>query len=194
MKKIDVSPCFRSWQILTIIIISFFAHQSTFAARFSNDSNDSNDSNIQEILVSASLQPLPLKQSANAVTVIDREQLQNRLALNVTDLLRDVPGVAVSRTGVLGSQTQVRMWGAEANHVMVLIDGIEVNDPSLGDEANWANLSATDIERIEVMRGPQSALYGSDALAGVVNIQTARARAEASHGRAIFRDGKLLHQ
>ena len=177
MKKIDVSPCFRSWQILTIIIISFFAHQSTFAARFSNGSNDSN---IQEILVSASLQPLPLKQSANAVTVIDREQLQNRLALNVTDLLRDVPGVAVSRTGVLGSQTQVRMRGAEANHVMVLIDGIEVNDPSLGDEANWANLSATDIERIEVMRGPQSALYGSDALAGVVNIQTARARKPAT--------------
>ena len=164
MKKIDVSPCFRSWQILTIIIISLFAHQSTFAARFSNDSN------IQEILVSASLQPLPQTQSANAVTVIDREQLQNRLALNVTDLLRDVPGVAVSRTGVLGSQTQVRMRGAEANHVMVLIDGIEVNDPSLGDEANWANLSATDIERIEVMRGPQSALYGSDALAGVVNL------------------------
>ena len=159
--------------ILSLLIV-FIPHQSTYAAEFTFDED------IQEIFVSASLQPLPVSHSANAVTVIDRKQLQNRLALNVTDLLRDVPGMAVSRTGVLGSQTQVRMRGAEANHVLVLIDGIEINDPSLGDEANWANLSATDVERIEVMRGPQSALYGSDAVAGVVNITTAVARKPAS--------------
>ena len=79
---------------------------------------------LQEILVSASLLPIARSRSASAVTVIDREQLKNRLALDVSDLLRDVPGISVSRSGVMGSQTQVRMRGAEAN------------DPSLGDETS----------------------------------------------------------
>ena len=130
---------------------------------------------LQEILVSASLLPIARSRSASAVSVIDREQLKNRLALDVSDLLRDVPGMSVSRSGVMGSQTQVRMRGAEANHVLVLIDGIEANDPSLGDETSWASLSAADVQRIEVLRGPQSALYGSDAMAGVISIETTRA-------------------
>ncbi|MDC1477563.1 TonB-dependent receptor, partial [Porticoccaceae bacterium] len=102
----------------------------------------------------------------------DREQLSNRAALSVSDLLRDVPGLAVSRSGVQGSQTQIRARGAEANHLLVLIDGVEANDPSQGDELNWGTLSADDIERIEVIRGPQSSMRGSDAMAGVVNIIT----------------------
>ena len=130
---------------------------------------------LQEILVSASLLPIARSRSASAVTVIDREQLKNRLALDVSDLLRDVPGMSVSRSGVMGSQTQVRMRGAEANHMLVLIDGIEANDPSLGDETSWASLSAADVQRIEVLRGQQSALYGSDAMARVISIETTRA-------------------
>jgi vitamin B12 transporter len=130
---------------------------------------------LQEIPVSASLLPIAGSRSASAVTVIDREQLKNRLALDVSDLLRDVPSISVSRSGVMGSQTQVRMRGAEANHVLVLIDGIEANDPSLRDETSWASLSAADVQRIEVLRGPQSALYGSDAMAGVISIETTRA-------------------
>jgi vitamin B12 transporter len=127
---------------------------------------------IEEVLVSASLLPIAASRSANAITVIDSEQLKNRAALSVSDLLRDVPGLAVSRSGVFGSLTQVRARGAEANHLLVLIDGVEVNDPSRGDELNWGTLTTADIERIEVIRGPQSAMRGSDALAGVVNIIT----------------------
>ena len=68
--------------------------------------------------------------------------------------------------------TQIRARGAEANHLLVLIDGVEANDPSQSDEVNWGTLSAADIERIEVIRGPQSSMRGSDAMAGVVNIVT----------------------
>lgn len=130
------------------------------------------ETNIQEVLVSASLIPIAATRSANAITVIDGTQLKNRAALSVSDLLRDVPGLAVSRSGVQGSLTQIRARGAEANHLLVLIDGVEANDPSQSDEVNWGTLSADDIERIEVIRGPQSSMRGSDAMAGVVNIVT----------------------
>lgn len=130
------------------------------------------DTEIEEVLVSASLIPIAASRSANAITIIDGEQLKNRAALSVSDLLRDVPGLAVSRSGVQGSATQVRARGSEANHLLVLIDGVEANDPSQSDELNWGILSADDIERIEVIRGPQSSLRGSDAMAGVVNIVT----------------------
>ena len=129
--------------------------------------------------------PITASRTANAITVIDREQLDNRAAVSgVGDLLRGVPGLAVSRSGVVGSQTQVRARGAEANHLMVLVDGVEVADPSQGDELNWATISASDIERIEVIRGPQSALRGSDAVAGVVNIITRSA--EESFSSRLF--------
>ena len=130
------------------------------------------EAEIQEVLVSASLVPIAANKSANAITVIDSQQLRSRAALSVSDLLRDVPGLAVSRSGVQGSQTQIRARGAEANHLLVLIDGVEANDPSQSDELNWGVLVADDIERIEVIRGPQSSMRGSDAMAGVVNIIT----------------------
>ncbi|HIG68128.1 MAG TPA: TonB-dependent receptor [Porticoccaceae bacterium] len=130
------------------------------------------DTEIQEVLVSASLVPIAVSRSANAITVIDREQINNRAALSVSELLRDVPGFAVSRSGVQGSQTQIRVRGAEANHLLVMIDGVEANDPSQSDELNWGTLVADDIERIEIIRGPQSSLRGSDAMSGVVNIIT----------------------
>ena len=132
-------------------------------------------SNMEELVITASHIPIAISESANAVTIINKEQIKNRAALSVSDLLRDVPGLAVSRSGGLGSATQIRIRGAEANHLLVLIDGVEANDPSQSDELNWGLLTASDIERIEVIRGPQSAMYGSDAVAGVINIITRRA-------------------
>jgi vitamin B12 transporter len=78
----------------------------------------------------------------------------------------------VSHVGTTGSQTQVRVRGAEANHVLVLIDGVRANDPASGDEFRWELLSTSNIERIEIVRGPQSSLWGSDALAAVVHVIT----------------------
>ena len=130
------------------------------------------DGDMENILVSASLLPITSKRSANAITIIGSDQIKNRAVVSVSDLLRDVAGLAVSRSGVQGSQTQIRVRGGEANHLLVLIDGVEVNNPSQNDEFNWGNLVASDIERIEVIRGPQSSMLGSDAMAGVVNIIT----------------------
>ena len=124
------------------------------------------------VVVTASRLPIPLMVAGSSVSVIDREQIEARQAIFAVDLLKDVPGFAVSRSGSIGAQTQLRVRGAEANQVLVLIDGIEANDPAGNDEFAFQDLTTWDVERIEVVRGPQSALWGSDALAGVVNIIT----------------------
>lgn len=89
----------------------------------------------------------------------------------VADLLRSLPGIAVSQSGSGGGLTQIRVRGSEANHVLVLIDGVEVANPNSG-EFDLSGLRAQDIVKIEVLRGEQSALYGSDAIGGVISIVT----------------------
>ena len=116
--------------------------------------------------------PISAGDVGSAVTVLTREDIEHRQARYVADLLRAVPGFAVSHSGVLGSQTQVRVRGSEANQVLVLIDGVRANDPATGDEFRWEHLATANIERIEIVRGPQSALWGSDAIGGVVHIIT----------------------
>ena len=130
------------------------------------------DEPLDQIIVTGSRAPLAVSASGNAVTVIERDTIDRRQVRYVTDLLRQVPGFAVSQSGVPGSQTQVRVRGAEANHVLVLIDGARANDPATGDEFRWEFLTTANIERIEIVRGPHSAIWGSDALAGVINIIT----------------------
>ena len=107
---------------------------------FNLQASAANTQRVEEVIVSASLLPLEVARSANAITVIDSEQIKSRAALSVSDLLRDVPGLAVSRSGVLGSLTDIRARGAEANHLLVLVDGVEINDPSQGDQLNWGTL------------------------------------------------------
>ncbi|TAD83337.1 MAG: TonB-dependent receptor [Sphingomonadales bacterium] len=107
-----------------------------------------------------------------SVTVIESRMLENRQTRDIADVLRDVPGVAVA--GVAG-QTQIRLRGSEANHVLVLVDGIEVSDPFAG-EFDIGTLQAEVGARIEVLRGAQSALYGPDAIGGVIAYESASGR------------------
>jgi len=137
---------------------------------------DIDNENYEEVLVSASLMPISIRNSANSITVITSDEIESAAIINLSDLLRDIPGFAVSRSGVLGAQTQVRVRGSEANHILVLIDGIEANNSSQNDEFNWGNIAALDIDRIEVIRGPQSSMFGSDAMSGVINIVTKKAK------------------
>lgn len=127
---------------------------------------------LDQITVTAARTALPIESAGSAITIIDRAEIERRQARYVTDLLRAVPGFAVSQAGGAGSQTQVRVRGAEANHVLVLIDGVRANDPAAGDEFRWEYLTTGNVERIEVVRGPQSALWGSDAVAAVVQVIT----------------------
>ena len=107
----------------------------------------------------------------SSATVLSPIELENRQTRVVSDVLRDVPGVAVNRLGPVGQATQVRLRGAEGNHTLTLIDGMKVSDPFAG-EFDFGMLIADDVARIEVLRGEQSALYGSDAIGGVIHYIT----------------------
>lgn len=139
---------------------------------------------LSAISVTANMTETPLGEVGSAVTVITGEELQQRQTQLVSDVLREVPGMAVSRTGGVGGPTQVRIRGAEGNQTLVLIDGIEVNSVAGNSEFDFAHLLAADIDRIEVLRGPQSALYGSDAAGGVINIITKRGSGKPSFSGA----------
>ena len=127
----------------------------------------------ETIIVTASREPVEAGDAPVSVTVFEREDVE-RLALPATsDLLRLVPGVSVASTGPRGTQTQLRIRGAEANHSLLFVDGIRFNDPAAGNEARFELLTSDAMSRIEVVRGPQSALWGSEALGGVVALSTA---------------------
>ncbi|MDD3446951.1 MAG: TonB-dependent receptor [Zavarzinia sp.] len=134
---------------------------------------------LPTVSVSANLGDVtPLTAVGSAVTVITGEELEAKQIRVVSDALRMVPGLAVSRTGTIGNQTQIRIRGSEANQTLVMIDGVVVNNPAASSEFDFGHLLTADIERIEVLRGPQSALYGSDAVGGVINIVTKKGRGE----------------
>ncbi|WP_334174275.1 TonB-dependent receptor [Pseudoxanthobacter sp.] len=131
---------------------------------------------LEPITISANLTDTPSTEVGSAVTVITGEQMQRQQIRFVQDALRQVPGVSVNETGPAGQMTEVRIRGSEANQTLVVIDGIVVNDPAMGSQFDFSSLLATDIARVEVLRGPQSALYGSDAVGGVINIVTRKGK------------------
>ncbi len=114
---------------------------------------------------------IPSSQVGSAVTVVTGAQLRASQVRHAGEALRSLPGVHVNRSGGASSFTQVRVRGAEGNHTLVLIDGIEANSTQ-GGEFDFSNLLANDIERIEVIRGGHSGIYGSKAIGGVINIIT----------------------
>lgn len=128
-----------------------------------------------EIVVTPYYAPTALGRVGSSVSVISAEEIARQPTESVAQLLRTVPGVTVNETGGAGGQTLVSLRGTEAQHTLVLIDGVRVNDPSSSrDQFDFGLFTITDIERIEILRGPQSALYGSDAIGGVINIITKR--------------------
>ena len=124
------------------------------------------------ITVTASREPVPAALAGTALTIIDRPTITALSLPLVKDYLTLSPSVSVSQSGPLGAQTQVRIRGAEANHTLTFIDGIDVTDPASSGEFRYETLLAAGVERIEVLRGPQSALWGSQALGGVITITT----------------------
>ena len=106
------------------------------------------------------------------VEIIEETAIDARQSGVPADLLRGAPGFAVSQSGGIGSVTEVRFRGAEANHLLVMVDGIAINDPALGSSVDFANLDLIGATRIEILPGAQSALWGSDALTGVMNFET----------------------
>lgn len=128
---------------------------------------------LPTIAVSPTTVPTPVVELASSVTVLTAEDIARAQRRTLADLLTTVPGLNVVQTGTPGSQTSIFIRGTNSNHVKVLIDGMDVSDPSNPTGGfDFGHLLTQDIERVEVLRGPQSGLYGADAIGGVISITT----------------------
>jgi vitamin B12 transporter len=129
------------------------------------------DSSLETVVVTATRMPTPESQVASSITVITADDISAMQTRTLPDVLRDVPGLNVVQTGGAGGQTSVYMRGANSNHVKVIVDGIDVSDPSSPNGAfDFGHFLTEDVQKVEVLRGPQSGLYGSDAIGGVINV------------------------
>jgi vitamin B12 transporter len=126
---------------------------------------------VETVVVTATRVPTPQKQVASSITVITAKDIAAKQDRTLPDLLKDVPGLNLVQSGGPGAQTSIFMRGANSNHTKVLVDGIDVGDPSTGS-FDFGQFLTDDIAKVEVLRGPQSGLYGSDAIGGVINIIT----------------------
>jgi vitamin B12 transporter len=131
-------------------------------------------SSTEELIVTGSYSPVTNEQLSSSVSVINQEQLLQLSSTSLIDALRQLPSVWVEQQGGPGGITSINLRGAEANHTLVLLDGVQLNDPTntRGGAFDLNAINLESIERIEVIRGAQSAIYGSDALAGVIHIIT----------------------
>jgi vitamin B12 transporter len=149
---------------------------TTFAAA------DTAPANLSEVVITATRTRQPLTQLAVPVIVITRDTIDNALAGDAADLIAALPGVEVARTGGPGQPATIFMRGTDSNHTAVLIDGVRINPGTIGGAA-IQNILPESIERIEIVKGARSTLYGTDAIGGVINIIT---RAGAARGASAF--------
>ncbi len=133
------------------------------------------DDGAETVVVTATRTPTDLAKVGSSISVITQKDIQNQQTVFVTDILQTTPGVFVSQAGARGGDSSVQLRGAPTEGTFVLIDGVEVSDPSRTQTAfDFSQLMAEGIDRIEILRGSQSVLYGGDAVGGVVNILTKR--------------------
>jgi vitamin B12 transporter len=128
--------------------------------------------------------PTPESEFGSSITVIPREEIERKQERLLPDALQDVPGLNVVQTSGPGGTTSVFIRGANANQTKVFIDGIDATDPATGT-FNFEHILTWDIDRVEIVRGPQSGLYGADAIGGVVNIITKQGSGPAQFGGSI---------
>src|SRR3954468_20741919 len=125
------------------------------------------------IVVTAAREPGRKDEAPVSATLVEAPEIDGLAFPDAADLLRLTPGLAFAPSGPRGSQTQVRIRGAEANHTLLFVDGIRFNDPAAANEARFELLTNDALSRVEIVRGPQSALWGSEALGGVVALDSA---------------------
>ncbi|MFH0889417.1 MAG: TonB-dependent receptor [Planctomycetota bacterium] len=131
----------------------------------------------EEIIVTATRQPKPVKDVPGAVTIITQKNIQSKNTLDLADVFGDTPGIKILRYGSLGTASTLHIRGLRSEHVLVMVDDRIINSPSTGS-ADLSYLSVDNVDRIEIVRGPYSALYGANAVSGVVNIITKKSPQE----------------
>jgi vitamin B12 transporter len=163
-----VETCIASCRLVVvgIVLALFVGHELSRA-------EDTPEITTREVITSATKTPLPASQVTSAVEVITGQELEQKKIKTVFDALRLAQGVTAFSSGGPGSLANIRIRGAQSKHTLVVIDGTIVNSPTDG-AFNFANLTAENIENIEILRGAQSMLWGSDAIGGVINITTKR--------------------
>ncbi|MEE8116690.1 MAG: TonB-dependent receptor [Gemmatimonadales bacterium] len=167
--------------MLISILNGGLAFPAELQARQSQDTT-----RLETITVTATRVPVSATSLTSSITVLRGEELRARGITHVLEALRAVPGLHVVQGGSFGAATSVFLRGGESDYVQVLIDGVPVNQP--GGAYNYAHLTTVNVDRIEIVRGPTSVLYGSDAMSGVVQIFT-RQGDGAMQGSAEARGG-----
>jgi iron complex outermembrane receptor protein/vitamin B12 transporter len=150
---------------------------------------------IEEMVVTGSRTPRDRTTLPNSTTVLTGEELDSSISTSLDDALRFAPGLQLTQNGAQGGRTQLSMRGLDPNHVVILIDGVRLNDPtnSRGGSFDPTTLALVDIDRVEIVRGPLSTVYGSDALAGAINIITRRAAPDADAKMSVRARGGRFH-
>ncbi|XRD91011.1 TonB-dependent receptor [Dyella nitratireducens] len=151
---------------LAAALLLSLAAQAAYA-----QSNDEQNDSLTPVIVTATRTAITANEALSSVTVITREDIERLQPLSVADLLTGLPGVSIGQTGGIGGQTSLYLRGTNADHVLVLIDGVRIGSVSIGLPA-LEQIPVQAIDRIEIVRGPRASLYGSDAIGGVIQIFT----------------------
>src|SRR5829696_5436815 len=130
------------------------------------------ETELDPVTITASMNPAKISQTGRNIIVIKGERFAQLPVHSLDQLLRYIPGVEIQARGPLGSQSDITLRGGTFQQVLVIIDGIRVNDPNTGHFTTYIPIAPSEIDRIEVLKGASSAIYGSDAVGGVVNIVT----------------------
>ena len=181
----SLPPCGggSGWGVIAVCSASLVAVVALPAAALAQEAAREN------LVINVTRLPTPAEEVGSSVTVIDAAEIEERQRRTLSEALETVPGVNVVRSGGPGESTSLFIRGANSNHTKVVIDGMPANDPTTGT-FNFGPLATADFERVEVLRGPQSGLWGADALGGVVNIVTKRGEG-APHLDALLEGGSF---
>jgi vitamin B12 transporter len=159
---------------LATVLLAGAAHADDQKAPEADVAGNTGANGVAELVVTATRTAQPIEKVGASVTVLTQGAIEASQAVSIVELLAQTPGVSFTRNGGPGTSTSLNIRGAETQHTVVLIDGVKLNDPSSTQGGfNSGNLLVGDISRIEILRGAQSTLWGSQAIGGVVNIVTA---------------------
>ncbi|MEI7088411.1 TonB-dependent vitamin B12 receptor BtuB [Pectobacterium versatile] len=157
--------------LLTVLSVTAF---SGWAQENSSSPNSSSEKNTDDVVVTANRFAQPVSSVLAPTTVVTREEIDRWQAKSLTDVMRRLPGVDIGQNGGLGQKSSLFIRGTNSSHVLVLIDGIRLNQAGLSGSSDLSQIPLSLVQKIEYIRGARSAVYGSDAIGGVVNIITTR--------------------